>query len=163
MNQGATAMAVTTGTPVHYFMPTLEGPATPASGESQKTSDTKLQQKMEDRQVSFGDVLGEMMSFAVRVLRDDSIDNAVDLEVEWEDTRPRSEREQVLMAQDKQKAGVPWQRTLKELGYADEDIETFEHQKLQNQSTFAPASGQVANPDVNDVMDQFAQKVGLDT
>lgn len=163
LNQGAQAMAVTTGTPVHHFLPTLEGPATPASGESQKTSDVKLQQKVEDRQISFGDVLSELMSFAVRVQRGDSLENVVDLEVEWKDTRPRSEREEVLMSQDKQKAGVPWQRSLKELGYNDDEIAEFEHLKLQNQSTFAPAQGNVANPDVNDAVDQFAKAVGMDS
>jgi Phage portal protein, SPP1 Gp6-like len=165
LNQGAQAMAVTTGTPIHHFLPTLEGPSTPASGESQKTSDTKLQMKVSDRQVAFEDVWAEAVAFAVRVQRDVSINEAIELNVEWSDLRPRVESEEVNIAINKQKAGVTWQRTLKEMGYNDDDLEEFEHQKQQNAFNFsAPVSGSpmAGQPTVEDAMDMFGQATGLE-
>jgi hypothetical protein len=166
LNQGAQAMAVTTGTPVHHFLPTLEGPSTPASGESQKTSDSKLQMKVNDRQESLGDTWSDLTAFAVRVQRDVGIEDAVRIDVNWADLRPRNEREEVLMALDKQKAGVTWQHALKELGYSDEDIEQFAHEKKKNAAEFGtPVSGRMnaMQPDIQDVLDDFGRATGLES
>lgn len=135
-------MAIATGTPVQYFMPTQEGPATPASGESQKIADTKLDKKVRDRQIAWGAVIKSMMELAVRMSRGEG-GTEVELKVNWEDTRPRNELESWQKAILQGQAGVPWQIVMKEQGYTDDQIEMMEHLKEQNAAKFnqAPVAG----------------------
>ena len=170
---GAQLMAVTTGTPIHHFLPTQEGPSTPASGESQKTSDFKLQSKVEDRQESFGDTLSRAMEFALKIHDEDFAPEVTDetmvgaegeirLDVNWKDLRPRNEKEQWEVAKIKQTAGVPWQQLLIEMGYTEMQIEKFKIQKKENASEFSPVSGETGTGrDPKDIMDELAQQTGL--
>lgn len=159
------SMAIATGTPVQYFMPTQEGPSTPASGESQKVADTKLDKKVRDRQVAWGAVIKAMMELAVKMAHDDPR-TTVQLKVNWEDTRPKNELESWQKAGLQQAAGVPWQQILKEQGYTDDQIAAMEHLKEQNAAKFnqTPVSGALGQgQDVEQVAkQQSAQRAATD-
>jgi hypothetical protein len=138
---GAIKMATVTGTPVHHFLPTEEGPATPVSGESQKVADEKLTNKVRDRQIAFGVSWAAAVALAVRMKRGLRDPGAVSLRCNWHDTRPRNEREQWEIAQLKRQAGVPWQRILEEMGYSKKEVQDFEETKVANAERFGPQEG----------------------
>jgi hypothetical protein len=62
-------MATVTGTPIHYFYIVQGMQSTPASGESQKIAEFKLDKKIDDRQESFGDALAKAMGMAVKMFK----------------------------------------------------------------------------------------------
>lgn len=131
---GARMMAQATATPTQYFEVTDSqsggGPSTPVSGESQKTSDQKLTNKVRDRTIAFGQRWEEVMQLAIRMNRGESTAaDGINLEVEWDDTRPRAEAEVITNALNKQKLGVSDRQALKEVGYTDEQIDGFEADK----------------------------------
>lgn len=148
-NLASQAMSVVTSTPVHHFLPTQEGPATPVSGESQKVADTKLQSKVADRQIAFGEVWGKALSLAVKMKRGQTSEK-ITLSVNWRDMRPRNEAEMWTIALNKLKCGVSRRQVLIELGYSDKQIDDFEREN-------APA--QVLDP--NAALDDFMQAAGI--
>lgn len=157
INLAAQNMAIVTGTPVHHFLPTTEGPSTPASGESQKTSDTKLQNKVVDREISFGDTWAAAMALAVRMKRGLTLSvpggagEDVKLTTEWRDTRPRNEREQWDIAEKKLRVGVPRKRILMELGYTEDEVMEFERLKAEAN----PFEDQPARRDMGEILDEL--------
>lgn len=151
VNMAANLMSTVTGTPRHHFFLTTEGPSTPVSGESQKVADTKLNNKVRDRQIAFGDTWAEAMSLAVRMRRgivgtpDGTPNDAtITLTTNWTDTTPRSEAEMWAVARQKLKAGVPRKQVFVELGYDPKQVEAWEEEG-------APAEPRT----MNDVLDDL--------
>ena len=115
----ALSMAQVTQTPAHYFMMGTNM----ISGESMKTAEQKLDAKVSDRQISFGDAWSGAMSLAVRMLRNSSENLLFD--TNWKDTKPRNEKEDWEIAELKAALGVSKAQILRERGYSEEQIEMF--------------------------------------
>lgn len=113
-------MAQVTQTPSHYFML----PSGLISGESQKTAEQKLDSKILDRQMSFGDTWAAIMSLAVRMQRG-SIMDGVELDTNWKDTKPRNMLDEWRIAELKLSVGVSPDQILREQGYTQEQIDNF--------------------------------------
>jgi hypothetical protein len=112
-------MAIVTGIPLHYFSP---GTGTPPSGEALKTMEFRLASKVEDRQVTFGDVWEQAVKFGLQINgRTD-----VELDAIWKDTTPRNDVEyQTGVIERVEKLGMPKDQAFRELDYTDEEIERF--------------------------------------
>jgi len=113
-------MAQVSQTPPHYFFVA----SNLVSGESQKTAEQKLDAKVSDRQIAFGDTWAQVVSLAVRMERGLSQDG-LELDTNWKDTKPRNELESWQVAQMKSELGVSKEQILREMGYTDEQIEKF--------------------------------------
>lgn len=107
-------------TPPHYFFVA----SNLVSGESQKTAEQKLDAKVTDRQIAFGEVWAQAVALAVRMERGAAQDG-LELDTNWKDTKPRNELESWQVAQLKSERGVPDEQILVEMGYAQEQIEKF--------------------------------------
>jgi hypothetical protein len=129
VNKGATWMALTTQTPVHYFQMT----ANLVSGEAQKTAEQKLDSKVLDRQISFGDSWAKAMALALRIERGMRADGLV-LDCNFKDTKPRNELEFWTNAQTKTMLGVSNRQVLREAGYTDDQIDAFQEEKQAEMS-----------------------------
>lgn len=116
-------MAQVTQTPPHYFMLS----ANMVSGESQKTAEQKLDAKVSDRQVAFGDSWADLMAFAVKVERGMASDG-LELDTNWRDTKPRNELETWTIAEQKAERGVPDEQILIEQGYEKKKIEQWKQE-----------------------------------
>lgn len=131
-------MAQVTGTPPHYFMLSNNF----VSGESQKTAEQKLDSKVNDRTISFGDTWAAAMALALRMERGMSIDG-LELDTNWKDTKPRNETESWAIAKVKDELGVSRRQILREKGYTDDQIDEFENEKKseggQDASAIVPA------------------------
>ena len=157
-------MAQVTGTPIHYFQAQHAGPSTPVSGESEKVADTKLQNKVADRQIAFGDTWAAAMQLAIRMKRGpETSAEDISLDTNWKDTRPRNEKEGWEIAAMKRKAGVPQRQLLIELGYSEEQVDEFETmnmdafyaaQSAPGPGAFSPG-GVPGGTDINDLLDQL--------
>lgn len=126
-------MAQVTQTPPHYFMLSTNF----VSGESQKTAEQKLDAKVEDRQVAFGDTWADLMALAVRMLRGGSMDG-LELDTNWADTKPRNRLEEWQIAALKLDAGVSNDQILREQGYEQEQIDKFKEENSQGGLGQAP-------------------------
>lgn len=116
-------MAQVTQTPPHYFF----SASNLVSGESQKTAEQKLDAKVVDRQIAFGDVWAQVMALAIAIESNLSYESVLGtLDVNWKDTKPRNEKESWEIAQLKNSLGVPSEQILREQGYSDEQLEEFE-------------------------------------
>ncbi len=133
------SMAAVTGTPIHHFF-LITGAQHTASGEAQKTADTKLSAKVDDRQISFGESYARAMALAVRMELDDP-ELDIELGTNWKDTRPRNEQEMWNIAGMKKAAGVSQKQILREMGYTDEQIKRMREENAQNQQTFGFGAG----------------------
>jgi hypothetical protein len=120
-------MAQVTQTPPHYFFSS----SNLVSGESQKTAEQKLDAKVTDRQIAFGDVWAQVMALAVAIDSNLSYDS-IELDVNWKDTKPRNEKESWEIAQLKSGLGVSKEQILREMGYTDEQIEQFKSEAAAN-------------------------------
>jgi hypothetical protein len=110
-------------TPLHYLMPmTGQWP----SGESLKTAESAFTSKVKRRQIAFGNVWEDVMRFALRV---EGREVTSHLSALWADPTPRSDMDQVKIAELKAKLGVSQDQNLRELGYSDEEIERMKDEK----------------------------------
>lgn len=133
----ALSMSQVTMTPPHYFML----PSGIVSGESQKTAEQKLDAKVTDRTIAFGETWADIMAFAMGILRGDSVDG-LELDTNWKDTKPRNELEEWQKAVIKEEMGVSRRQILLEQGYTEEQIDQFEEDKAkeaQERAALAPA------------------------
>jgi hypothetical protein len=128
VNQGATWMALVTQTPVHYFQMT----ANLVSGEAQKTAEQKLDSKVLDRQIAFGDTWAKAMALAMQMERGTRVLDGLELDTNWKDTKPRNEVEFWTNAQSKTLVGVSNRQVLREAGYTDEQIDKFAEEKEED-------------------------------
>jgi hypothetical protein len=105
--------------PVHWLSMTGEFP----SGESLKTAEGPFTTKVKDRQIGFGDTMGDMMAFALRVegvAQQDAVVTPI-----WAPAETRSDREALEAAAMKKAIGVPDFQVWAELGYSTDEIAEF--------------------------------------
>jgi hypothetical protein len=150
----ATWMALATQTPVHYFQMTTNM----VSGESQKTAEQKLDAKVNDRTIAFGDTWAKAMALALRIEKGGSVDG-LELDCNWKDTKPRNEVEFWTNAQVKTMLGVSNRQVLREAGYTDEQIDQFEEEK-QAEMPAEDAALQTAEGGIPQG-DEFAQSLQI--
>lgn len=100
-------------TPLHYvMMQTGDFP----SGEAQKTAEAPFLSKVRDRMTAFGDVWEDVTAFALQVMGGAE---GADLEAQWADPQPHSDKEQAeTLAID---ATLP-APLLRKRGYTDEEV-----------------------------------------
>lgn len=115
------AIARVTGTPAYLLELNDNAPAADASGESKKTSDTRLVKDVEDLQRSFGETWESAMALALRA---DGVSAVEGLEAVWGDPETRNEKDQVdTLAVKVEKLGVSKRQALRELGYDEDAIQ----------------------------------------
>lgn len=104
-------------TPIHFLIPpTGDWP----SGESLKTAESEFTAKVKRRQLAFGNVWENVMSFALQVANQGG--KGVRLSAMWTDPAPRSERDQADVAVLKSQVGVSDAQLQREMGYTEEEI-----------------------------------------
>ena len=111
------------GIPAHYLAFVSGGYP---SGESLKVASERLTRKALDRQQSFGNTWADAMRFCLQIkgMAD------VELETLWTDPTPRlSELESWQAAQAEQAAGGSKDKTLRDRGYSQEQIEQAEQDR----------------------------------
>lgn len=109
-----------TGTPLHYFFIT-QGDF--PSGEAIKSAEGRFITKISNRQVGWGNIWEDVMTFAMRL--DSGVADGLVLNSLWRDATPRSEAELADTAVKKKAVGVPRSQILRELGYSEEEIVQF--------------------------------------
>jgi hypothetical protein len=107
-------------TPVYWLAST----GTPPSGESRKTEEGPFVAKVVDRQVSYGSVEGDAMSFALEIAGF-TPEIASGITPVWSPAESRSEQEFWTIAQLKASVGVPASQIFAEAGYKPKEIESF--------------------------------------
>lgn len=115
-------------TPLHYIMP-MSGQF--PSGESLKTAEAPFVSKIKRKQVSFGNVWEDVMSFALKI-KGSTVEDKKPLSAQWRDASPRSESEMIMNAQLKSSLGVPTSQILRELGYSEEQITQFAAERVND-------------------------------
>lgn len=116
------SIARVTKTPTHYL---LINPSNFPSGESLKTSESGFVSKVLDRQIAFGNVWEEVMTFAARV---EGFAPTGHLAAIWQDPNPRSERDSVETAILKRQIGVSDSQLQREAGYSDTEIAAMQEE-----------------------------------
>jgi hypothetical protein len=112
------AIARVSRTPLHYIMPQS---GNFPSGESLKTAETPFLTKVADRMESFGNVWQQVVLFALAIAG--TAATADEVETDWRDPAPKSQKEQAETAAIKQGIGVPLPVLLAELDYTDKEVE----------------------------------------
>jgi len=105
-----TDIASVTGTPLFYF---LQQAGTFPSGESLRQASARFIAKVRIRQISYGQVWADAMSFARRIEGSDD----AKLVTLWQDPSPLSEREILENLILKKQLGLPQTQLLSEAGY----------------------------------------------
>lgn len=117
-------MAQVTTTPLHYFDPSGDQP----SGESRRTADLPLDQKVGDRKKWLGATWAELWRFALKVrgLEVETVD------VRWEPNQVMGDESAWNVIAMKQQLGVPQRQTLLEAGYAPEQVDDWLSQRADD-------------------------------
>lgn len=111
-----TAIARVTGVPTHYL---LINPSDFPSGEALKTAEARFVSKVKDRQLGFGNVWEDVLTFCLEI---SGAGISGQLSTLWNDPSPRSERDQAETAVIKQAIGVSDEQLQREMGYSDDQI-----------------------------------------
>jgi hypothetical protein len=127
-------------TPVHYLLQTGDFP----SGEAQKTAAAPFTAKLRDRQRAFGTGHSDAMAMKFALL---GVKEPLVIEPEWESAEPRSQREQMEMAQLAAQAGLPLHIVGQIAGLDPDQLAELEAQQeteaLSQERALAQMSGQV--------------------
>lgn len=114
-------ITVITGIPPHHFQITNgDFP----SGESLKTSESRLVHRVEDAQLDLTSDWARVFAFMLQIV---GIENAKVRPV-WANANTRSERDEAEIMEMKQRGGVPWRQRMKDYGYDDETIAEMEQE-----------------------------------
>lgn len=106
-------IATVTGTPLHYF---VQDAAAFPSGESLRQASARFIAKVLSRQLAYGQVWADVMSFALAIqgIR------GTRLVTLWQDPSPLSERERLQILLLKKQLGIPRSELVIEAGYGAE-------------------------------------------
>lgn len=115
-NRFKAAAADVVGVPAHYMQMT---PGSWPSGESLKTSESRFVAKIEDRQIAFGNVWADVLTFCAAIA---GIDLPGQIAVNWKNASPRSDADMATVATAKKQVGVSNEQLQRELGYTEEQI-----------------------------------------
>lgn len=105
--------------PVHWIQMT----GTPPSGEALRIAESPFIGKIEDRQVAFGEVDGNIMQYALRL---DGVADPGEITPIWRSAAPRSIEEETELALQRQALGIPLEFLLKGIS----DIEDTDIPKI---------------------------------
>lgn len=111
-----TDIASVTGTPLFYF---LQQAGTFPSGESLRQASARFIAKVRVRQLTFGDVWADALSFAARI---EGVADARFVTL-WQDPSPLSEREKLENLILKKQLGLPPTQLLAEAGYGQAETD----------------------------------------
>lgn len=111
-----TDIASVTGTPLFYF---LQQAGTHPSGESLRQASSRFIAKVRMRQLAFGQVWADAMSFALRIEGGED----ARLVTLWHDPSPLSEREILENLLLKKQLGLPQTQLVAEAGYGQTDAD----------------------------------------
>jgi len=103
-------MASVTGTPLYYLLPHGRGFA---SGEALRKAESRFLAKVHDRQTTFGQILADVMQFALRI----EGRGEVSISTRWEDAARLTEKEELENLLLKKQIGLSTEQVLKEAGY----------------------------------------------
>lgn len=117
-------IAQVTTTPLHYFDPSGDQP----SGESRRTADLPLDQKVGDRKRWFGATWAELWRFALKI-RGREVET---VDVRWEPNQVMGDESAWTVIQQKQALGVPQRQTLLEAGYSPEQVDEWLSQRADD-------------------------------
>lgn len=101
-----TTISRVTRIPVHWL--TMTG--TPLSGVAYRIAESPFTSKIEDRQISVGEVYGNAMEYALRL---DGFGDPGEITPIWKSAAPRSIEEEMELALQKQSLGLPLEYILK--------------------------------------------------
>ena len=114
-------------TPLHHLMPTAS--AFP-SGEAMKTAEQPLLAKIKDRQIGWGNVWEDALTFALAL---SGVTLTSPLSCNWQDSAPRNEEALLASLLLKKQLGVSQAQLLREAGYSDEQIAAFAVERQADQ------------------------------
>lgn len=135
-------ISLISGIPAHYFMDT--GGVWP-SGESLKTAEQRLTNKVRDRQIAFGNVWEDVVRFCLEI---EGVSD-VQPEADWEDTAPHSEAEDIANAKTKMTdLKMPQETVWGELGYKPTEVEAMKGQQDQEAAAKFTRDSMVTVPTV---------------
>lgn len=130
-------VTVITGIPPHHFQVGLNGGF--PSGESLKTSESRLVKRVEDTQVDLGGEWAQVMAFVLRVA---GLARDARLVAEWHDAQTRSDNDEIGRAATKvERIGVPAATVWAELGYTEEQVNQMRVDREVEQQTASDAFG----------------------
>lgn len=125
------------GTPLHYFQ---LGSGQPVAGVALQLLEGRHVKKVNDRALAFGETWAQAVELGLRMDGAGAAAgtaSAGDLEVVWEPAGTQDEASEVAVQEGKKRLGLPWQRTMTELGYTDEEIADMQAEKEANAEQFA--------------------------
>jgi hypothetical protein len=109
--------SVVSNTPLNYFDPS----AAAASGESKKEHEKPAVNKADKHLARYDGTLRDALAYAMALLGK----QVAGVVVNWAPTQTVDDQAEVTLAKSRQEAGVPLERTLVDLGYADEDVKKW--------------------------------------
>lgn len=129
------------GIPLHHLM--MSG--NPPSGESLKTMEAPLVARVLDTQTDFGDVLEDMLTFALTITGELTGDHTGHITAVWQSPESRAEKDHIDAIATKVKdIGLPLSQAWEELSYSAEEIADFQAQKAAAAPPVAPVAVVVA-------------------
>lgn len=118
----AEMMALAKGIPLHL----LRMSGTIPSGESLKTAEAPLVARVTDTQTDFGDVLEDMMTFALAIAGELTGDHTGHITAVWQSPESRAEKDHIdAIATKVERIQVPAEQAWRELEYSEEEIADF--------------------------------------
>ncbi len=149
----STEIARVSRVPVHYLLMT----GTPPSGESLKLLEAPFVAKLQDRQIAFGQVWGDVIRYALLLQSGVDVPGLV---TEWQPASPRSEKETADLALIYSQVGWPEEELWRFMGKTDAEIARMKAEKAtafqqqqqiaaQTQATFERSLTGFAGPDQN--------------
>lgn len=112
-------IARVSGTPLHHMMLMSD----PPSGEALKTLESRFLKKVSARQAVFGNVWEDAIALALRMAGRAS--DRTRLSAQWKDAAPKSRREEAETQELLLRIHGSRRQSLKELGYASDEIESM--------------------------------------
>ena len=116
------SIARNTGTPLHYML--LQND--PPSGKALQTLEARFVKKCRARQTAFGNTWEDAMALALLIAGRG--DDTIRLSAQWANPAPTDAKAEAETAEIKARIGVPREQLLKELGYTDKQIATWQAQ-----------------------------------
>lgn len=127
-------IARVSGIPPHYFFVGSSGAT--VSGETLKVSESRFTRKGERQQRTIGkgweNVMDLVLEISSETVEGSTYDEGLDLNTIWEESKPRSESEDMDVLIKKGTIGVPNSQLQKESGYDPDEIAQFAIEYAQN-------------------------------
>lgn len=133
------SVADVTGIPTHYLR---MNPGTWPSGESLKTAEAPFASKIRERQMGFGNVWEDVITFCAEI---DKVALPGQASTLWQDASPRSDKDMAETAILKKQVGVSNPQLQREMGYSEEQIADMAQEAEAAAAAALEASQQAMN------------------